>query len=58
MKYWGIYAPNKSTGGGRVRGGGYRGVGKGRREQNNEWPETLYCLQQQKSVILYMTYVL
>jgi hypothetical protein len=28
------------------------------REQNNEWPETLHCLQQQKSVILYMTNIL
>jgi hypothetical protein len=39
-------------------GGGYRGEGKGGREQNNEWSKTLHCLQQQKTVILYMTYVL
>jgi len=41
-----------------VGGEGYRGEGKGGREQNNEWPETLHCLQQQKSVILYMTNIL
>jgi hypothetical protein len=39
----------------RVREAGESGGG---REQNNEWPETLHCLQQQKLVILYMTYVL
>ena len=41
----------------RVREAG-QSEGKGGREQNNEWPETLHCLQQQKSVILYMTYAL